>query len=221
MLDRHVQERAQVVEFALDVGVPKCRVAFASAPEDIALATKLVSDLNGLLGLRSGVGKGVGIAARGGAVHVARVGKQAGSAPEQFDAGALLFGLEHLGHGIEILVGGGKALALRRDVPIVKGVVWCAEFFDELEGGTNALLCVPDRLAAVIPGAQGRADTERVGQGIAEGVPVDHRKAQVFLHGLACHDFILVVPLEGQRIFAVRSFVIDLFDLREKGHFIV
>ena len=43
----------------------------------------------------------------GGAVNVARVGEQAGGAPEELDAGALLLGLEHLGHGVEILVRDG------------------------------------------------------------------------------------------------------------------
>jgi hypothetical protein len=38
-------------------------------------------------------------------------------------------------------------------------------------------------------------------------------------HGLAGDDFVLVVPFEGQRIFAVWTFVFDLFYLREVSHF--
>ena len=35
---------------------------------------------------------------------------------------------------------------------------------------------------AVVPGAHGRAGAERVGQRVAEGVPVDDREPQVLLH---------------------------------------
>ena len=72
-----------------------------------------------------------------------------------------------------------------------------AELFHELEGNLDTFLSVFDRLTTVIPGAERRADTERIGQRIAESVPVNHGEAQMIPHGLAGDDFVLVVPLEG------------------------
>jgi hypothetical protein len=54
--------------------------------------------------LRSSEGKSVGIATGGGPVQVAAIAEQVGRAPQQFDAGALLFFFEHTRHGIEILI---------------------------------------------------------------------------------------------------------------------
>ena len=85
-----MQEAGQVVQLALHVGVEQGLVALAPAPEDVARAAELLGDLQGLLHLRGGEGEDVGVAARGRAVHVARVAEQVGRAPEQLDAGALL-----------------------------------------------------------------------------------------------------------------------------------
>ena len=51
-------------------------------------------------------------------------------------------------------------------------------------------------------------------------MPVNHGEPQVVLHRLALDDFVFIVPFEGQRIFAVRTFVPDLFNLRKIGHFV-
>ena len=75
VIDSHVQEGAEVIQFTLDVGIPKGRVAFSATPKDIAFPSKLVGNLNGFLDLCGGVGKCVGIAAGSGTMHVARVGK--------------------------------------------------------------------------------------------------------------------------------------------------
>ena len=96
VVDRHVQELGEVVELALHVGVPEILVAFAAAPEDVAGAVEFLGDFEGLLHLRRGVGEDLGVAARGRTVHVARIAEQVGRAPEQLDAGPLLFFLEHL-----------------------------------------------------------------------------------------------------------------------------
>ena len=142
-----------MVQFAANVGVPKRRVTLAATPEGVAFTTELVRDLNGLFHLRRGVSECVGVTACGSAMHVAWVGEQAGGAPEELDASAFLLGLEQLGHGVEILVRGGEALALGRDVAIMKGVVRCAEFFHELERNLDSLLSVLDRLGTVVPRA--------------------------------------------------------------------
>ena len=220
VIDRHLEERAEVIQLTTNVGVPKRRVTLAATPEGVAFTAELVRDLDGLFHLRRSVGECVGVAACGGAVHVTRVGEQAGRAPKELDAGAFLLGLEHLGHGVEILVRGGEALALGRDVAIMKGIVRCAELLHELERDLNSLLGVLDRLGTVVPRAQRGAHAERVGEGVPESVPVDDGEPEVILHGLALDDFVLVVPLKGQRIFAVRTFVTDFLYLRKIGHFL-
>ena len=96
VVDGHVQELGEVVELALHVGVPEVLITFAAAPEDVAGAVELLGDFERFLHLRRGVGKDVGVAAGGRAVHVARVAEQIGGAPEQLDAGALLLFLERL-----------------------------------------------------------------------------------------------------------------------------
>ena len=59
------------------------RVTFAAAPEDVAFAAEFLGDFQRLLHLGGGEGEHVGVAARGGAVHVARMNKEVGGAPEQ------------------------------------------------------------------------------------------------------------------------------------------
>ena len=99
-----MQEAREVIELSLHVGVPETCIAFAAAPEGVALAAELVGHFKRLLHLRGGVGKDIGVRAGRGAVHEARVCKQAGGSPEQLDARALLFFLEDLDDRVEVLV---------------------------------------------------------------------------------------------------------------------
>src|SRR2546421_9240767 len=48
IFDGHVEKAAKMIEFAFDVRVPKCGIAFASAPKNIALAAEFVRDLDRL-----------------------------------------------------------------------------------------------------------------------------------------------------------------------------
>ena len=184
-------------------------VAFAAAPEGVAFAAEFVRDFHRLLHLRRGKGEDIGIAARRRAVHVARMRKQIRRAPKQFDAGALLFFLQHFGDGVEILVGFGEGFAFRRNVAVVKAVKRRAELFDEFEGRAHAVLRVLDGFRAVVPGADHRARAERIAARAAERVPVDHGEAQVVAHGFALDDFVGVVMFEGERVFGFRAFVFD------------
>ena len=104
VVHRHVQEFREMFLFALEVGVEQGRVTLASAPKDVARAAEFVRDFERLLHLRGGEREHVGIATRGRAVHVTRIGKEIGRAPEQLDAGALLFFLQNLHDGVEVLV---------------------------------------------------------------------------------------------------------------------
>ena len=80
-----------MIQLALHVGVEQRHVAFPAAPEYIALAAEFMRDFHGLLHLRRGKGKHIGVAACACAVDETRVGKQIRRAPEQFDSGAFLF----------------------------------------------------------------------------------------------------------------------------------
>ena len=90
VIDGHVQERGEVVELALHVGVEQGGVPFAAAPERVALAFELGRHIHRLLYLRRRKGKNIRIRAGGRALLVARVGKKTGGAPEQFFPGVFL-----------------------------------------------------------------------------------------------------------------------------------
>ena len=59
--DCHVHEAGEMIHLALEVGVDQGRVALASAPEHIALATQFVRPLQGLLHLGGGEAEGRGL----------------------------------------------------------------------------------------------------------------------------------------------------------------
>ena len=166
VVDGHVEELGEMIELALHVGVPQILVAFAAAPEHVAVAAEFLGHFERLLHLGGGVGKGLGVAARGRAVHVARIAEEIGRAPEQLDAGPLLLFFEHLDDGVEILVRLGEVRAFGRDVAIVERIERRAELLDELERDAGAVLGVLDRVAAVVPRPDGGAGAERIGERI-------------------------------------------------------
>ena len=204
-----------MLQLAFHVGVQQRHIPFAAAPERIAFAAEFVSHLQRLFHLRGGKGEDVGVAARAGAVHEARMREQIGRAPKQFDAGSLLLLFEHLGDRVEVLVRLGQRLTFGRDVAVMEGVVRGAQFFDELEGDTSTVLRVVDRVRAIVPRAQHRARAERVAARASERVPVNHAKAQMLPHGPALDNLAGIVVFEGQRIFRFGPFVRDAFDCRE------
>ncbi len=102
------------------------------------------------------------------------MGKQTGRAPEQLDAGPLLFLFQHCHHGVEILVRLPKRGALGRHVAIVEGIKRRAEFFHELKGHPHPLLGHGDGIGAVLPRPDSGANAEHVRAQAAEGMPVSH-----------------------------------------------
>ena len=184
-------------------------VAFAPAPERVARAAQFVRHFHRLLHLRGGVGKHIGVATRARAVDVTRIGKQIGRAPEQLDAGALLFLLQHFRHGVEILVRSRPAFCLPAPRRGRESIKRRAQFLDELKRHARAVLRVADGIGAVVPRALHRARAKRIAARAAKGVPVNHRKTQMLAHRFAVDDFIGVVMLERQRIFGTRTFVVD------------
>ena len=145
--------------------------------------------------------------------------EEVGGPPEQLDAGAGLFVLEDLDDLVEVGVALLEVVALGGDVAIVKRVEGSAELLEELEGDLGSALGVGDRVAAVVPGTQRRADAERVGQRVTERMPVDDGEAQVLLHRFAVDDLVGVVMLEVQRVARLGAAVLDLGHVgKELGH---
>ena len=211
-----------MVELPLHVGVEQRGVAFAAPPERVAGAAELVGDLHGLLHLRGGEGEDVEVGAGGRPVHVARIAEQVRGAPEQLDAGTCLLVLEDLDDLVEVGVALLEGPSLGGDVAVVEGVERHPELLEELEGDLGLALGVGDRVRAVVPGPQRRADAEGIGQRVAEGVPVDDREPEMLLHRLVADDLVGVVMLELQRITRLGSAVRDLRDVgKEGGHRLV
>ena len=98
----------------------------------------------------------------------------------------------------------------------MEAVVRHAELAEELEGDVDAWpRPSAARCGAVFPGEGARAGAERVVAGVAEGVPVAHREAQVLGHGLVADALARVVDLEGQRIVGVLALERDAADAGE------
>src|SRR5690606_15816600 len=74
-------------------------------------------------------------------------------------------------------------------------------------GGGHRIALLPRELAG--------ARAERVGAGVAEGVPVADREAQVVAHGLAADHLVRVIDLERQRVVRTGTFVGDGADAGE------
>src|SRR5690606_41023197 len=68
---------------------------------------------------------------------------------------------------------------------------------------------------ALLPREAAGARAERVCAGVAEGVPVADREAEVVAHGLAADRLVGVVDLERQRVVRFRTFVGDRADAGE------
>ncbi len=217
VINSHVEKAGEVLQLALHVGVPEILVAFAAAPECVAAAAELFGHFERFLHLGGGEGERVGIGAGGGAVHVAAIAKEVGGAPEQLDAGALLFFLEHFHDFVEIAVCFGKRVAFGCNVAVVKRIERVAELLHELERHASAVFGVLDRVGAVLPGTNGRAGAERIGQRIAERVPVDDAEPQMVAHRFIADFFVRVVVTKSERVLGLGAFETDAFDLGKCG----
>ena len=173
--------------------------------------------LDRLLYLRGRVGKNVRVATGRRAMNVARVREQTGGAPQQFDAGALLFLLEHPDHRIQVFVGFAQISAFGCNVAVVKRVKRRAELFHEFKRHPGAFLRHLHRVRAVLPGPDGRAHSEHVGQLSAERMPIGDRKTEMILHRPAFDDFVGVIMFESERILRFRAFVSDSRCVRKRG----
>ena len=218
VVDSEMEERGEVVEFALHVGVNQRGVAFAAAPEDVTFAAEGLGGLERVADLAGAVGEHVGVRRGARALRVARVGEETGGAPEELLAGALLEGLQLLGDAVEVRVRLGERLAFRRDVTVMEAVEVDLALLEELEEDRDATKGIVEGVGAVIPRHEGGAGAERVGEAVAHHVPVGRGEAHVVLHLLPADLLVRVVVLEGERVLGLRSFELDDRDIREVRH---
>ncbi len=216
VVDGHVHELPQVVQFALHVGVQQRRIPFASAPEYVALTAQLVGPFHGLLHLRCSETERVRVAARGRAVHVARMDEVLSRTPEQTDAGVFLELLQFVADRIELRIGLLEVLAVGAEVAVVPGVIGNAQLGGELEERTRPRDCVLGGALAGVPRALGGSPAEHVAAGAAHGVPINRGEAHMVAHRLALDHLIRIEMLEGQGILGIRTFVGDPADLGEE-----
>src|SRR5687768_3405414 len=105
MIDGHVQEFAEMLHFPLEIGIKQGGVTFPAPPKNVTFTFQLVSGFQGPFHLSTCVSENIRIRARGSSVHVARMNKQTGSAPEQAYPGSLLFFFEDFDDLLEVAIG--------------------------------------------------------------------------------------------------------------------
>lgn len=141
--------------------------------------------------------------------------EQIGGAPQQLDAGVGLALLGNAHHVLEVVFVLADVVRIRRQVDVVKAVIRHAELGEEFERGIGLGFGTRQRGVAYVPRIRTRARAERIGAIAAEAVPVGHRKAQVFGHGLAGDLLVGVVHLECERVVRIAAFEADLADAGE------
>ncbi len=163
VVDRHVHEAREVLLFAFEIGIEECFVTFTATPENVIFAAEFLGCVHRALHLGCGISEYVGIGIGGGTAHEARIGKQIGGAPEEFNASLFLEGLrvgDDLG---EVLVGLRERTAFGRDVAIVETPEGSTDFLEEFEGGIHAILRDGELVFSFFPRTHDRAGAERIG----------------------------------------------------------
>ena len=209
VLDDERDEAAELIEFALDVGVEQRFIAFPSAPEHIILTAEPMRYLERGADLAGGIGEDVRIRIGRRARHVAAMREQIGRAPEQPHLARCHLLLEEIGDGVEVGNGLGKRGAFRRGVDIVEGEEGHIEQAKQLESDIGLGARHRHRIRAMMPGPQERLATKGIAAGPAERVPVTDGETQVILEPLPTNDTILVVPAEGERVLGVLAAIGD------------
>ena len=211
----HVEEGGELIELVLHVGVPERGIAFASTPENIAFTAEFFGHGDGFFDLCGGIGVN-GQARRGSAaLGVARMCKEAGGAPEELLAGALLLLGERAGDSVERGVRLGESVEFGGHIAVVEAVEVDVDLLEEFKEDAHALLGVGNGVRSVIPGHQRRAAAKGIGERVAHHMPVGGGEAQMVSHRLALDEFVGIVLFKGEGIFGFRPFEGDLWDAGE------
>ncbi len=110
----------------------------------------------------------------------------------------------------------GEVGAFRTHVGIMEAVERRTQRREHLEGNIGLQLREFHRVLR-IPGPFEGAATKRITALPGEGMPVSDRKAQVVLHPLTHDHLVGIVVTEGERIGALRPFILDPGDVSEKS----
>jgi hypothetical protein len=218
VFDHHGEKTPIVIEFAAQVGIQQRVVALATAPEHIVLAAEPVRGLEASAYLGGCEGKHFRVRAGGCTARVARVAEQVRGAPQQAHAaGGHLLGHRGL-DGLEVSIVFGERLGARHGIDIVEREVGRTEPRQKIEGGFELGAGHLRRYNPAQPWSWQRTGAEDIRARPVEGMPVAHRAAQPLGHGLALHEALGIIGLEGEIVAAVRSFETDRCDVGEKAH---
>src|SRR4029077_5465820 len=177
VFNNEVEEPPELLELAFEVRVEQRLIAFAPAPEHIVFAAEFVRDLQGVLHLRSGVGKDVGIRIGGGTPYKTAIGEKVRCAPEEANLRLLHLLRKDLRNGADVAVRFLQCLAFGRDVSIVEAKERHAKESEEFEGDIRFQPGVIQSGAEPRP-VEGLA-AERISAGPVEGMPIADRKTQM------------------------------------------
>ena len=122
-------------EFPFHVRVQQRGVAFAPAPEDVVFAAEFDGRVNRGFDLRRAMRQHMKIRVRRSAVHIARMRKKIGRAPQQLDPGVCLFLFRQRDDFFQIRFRFFNRISFRRDVAVMEAIKRSAEFADEFESG--------------------------------------------------------------------------------------
>ena len=212
----HVQQAGEVIQFPLHVGIQQSGIPLAASPERVAETSELMGYVHGFFHLSRCIRKNIRIGTGARTLVVARMGKEAGSAPKQLDTGLFLKLAEVVRDHLQSVVALLQRAQFRRDIAVVEAVVINAQLARKFETSVCDTASVLHRVAAVIPRADGRACPERIGQGVLHRMPVGDAKPQVVLHLLFAHELVGIVMAESQRVLGLGTFKRDFFDIGEK-----
>ena len=206
VFDHHIQEATHLVQLLAHARVEQGFVAFAAAPQHIVFAAEFERGIHGFFYLQGSQCKEFRVGVGGRSGHKPSVAKQIGRAPQKLHARVLLLPGQHIDHGMEVGDAFARRVAFGRHVAVMKTVVRCAQFGEELKGRVGLGFGRGHGVAHVLPGTLEAVTAKGVASIPAEAVPIAHGKTQVVFHALAGDDAVLVVPLEGQGVFGVFAF---------------
>ncbi|AOW24381.1 hypothetical protein BJP26_13020 [Sphingomonas melonis TY] len=220
VIDDEAEEAAEIVEFALHVGVVERLIALATAPQHVVGAAEAVRRFEGVAHLHRAPGEHLRIRVGGATGGIARVAEQIGGAPQELAAGGGLKLFEVIDGVREMCAVFGYRRGIGHHVDVVEAIIGHIELAEEVEGDRAFVFRCGGIVGAAVPGAIEGAAAEDVAARPAEGVPEAGSEAEMLLHRLAEDDTGLVVIAIGEFGVALRPFVTDRRNVGEVfGHF--